>query len=110
VLIPGADWGKNLNAFNDILRGGFGTPDEGFVIKWVNADRSRSRLGHEATLAVLVRRLGSCHPSNLTEVQASVDAAQRGEGETIFDWLVDIIRVHGKDGAESEDGVELVLA
>ena len=27
VLIPGAQWGRNLDAFNDILRGGFGTPD-----------------------------------------------------------------------------------
>ncbi len=26
VLVPGASWGRNLNAFNDILRGGFGTP------------------------------------------------------------------------------------
>lgn len=26
VLIPGASWGHNLDAFNDILRGGFGTP------------------------------------------------------------------------------------
>jgi len=28
-LIPGAQWGRNLDAFNDILRGGFGTPEEG---------------------------------------------------------------------------------
>ncbi len=26
VLIPGAKWGRNLDAFNDVLRGGFGTP------------------------------------------------------------------------------------
>ena len=25
--------GRNLDAFNDILRGGFGTPDEGFVLR-----------------------------------------------------------------------------
>ena len=29
VLIPGRQWGRNLDAFNDILRGCFGTPDEG---------------------------------------------------------------------------------
>lgn len=45
VLIPGAWWGRNLDAFNDILRGGFGTPDEGFVLRWRNADLSRERLG-----------------------------------------------------------------
>ena len=26
VLIPGVSWGRNLDAFNDILHGGFGTP------------------------------------------------------------------------------------
>jgi len=31
VLIPGESWGRNLDAFNDILRGGFGTPDEGSI-------------------------------------------------------------------------------
>jgi hypothetical protein len=30
-LIPGATWGRNLGAFNDILRGGFGMPEEGLV-------------------------------------------------------------------------------
>ena len=34
VLIPNHDWGRNLDAFDDILRGGFGTPDEGFTLKW----------------------------------------------------------------------------
>jgi RNAse (barnase) inhibitor barstar len=30
-------WSGNLDAFNDILRGGFGTPDGGFVFRWVNS-------------------------------------------------------------------------
>ena len=33
VLIPGSEWGRNLDAFNDILRGGFGTPEGGFTIR-----------------------------------------------------------------------------
>ena len=28
-LVPGASWGRNLDAFSDILSGGFGTPDGG---------------------------------------------------------------------------------
>jgi hypothetical protein len=32
VLLPGRRWGHNLDAFNDILRGGFGTPSGGLVI------------------------------------------------------------------------------
>jgi RNAse (barnase) inhibitor barstar len=44
VLIHGATWGRNLNAFNDILRGGFGTPEGGFILRWLNSDLSRDRL------------------------------------------------------------------
>ena len=45
VLIPGAAWGRNLDAFNDILRGGFGTPPGGFEIRWVNHELSKDLLG-----------------------------------------------------------------
>jgi RNAse (barnase) inhibitor barstar len=44
-LIPGSPWGRNLDAFNDVLRGGFGTPDGGFVLRWRNSARSRDALG-----------------------------------------------------------------
>jgi RNAse (barnase) inhibitor barstar len=45
VLIPSSAWGRNLDAFNDILRGGFGTPEEGFALIWRDADISRKNLG-----------------------------------------------------------------
>lgn len=45
ILIPRRSWGRNLNAFNDILRGGFGTPTEGFVLVWKHSELSRQRLG-----------------------------------------------------------------
>ena len=35
-LIPGDSWGRNLDAFNDVLRGGFGTPPEEFTLVWRN--------------------------------------------------------------------------
>jgi RNAse (barnase) inhibitor barstar len=38
-------WNGNLDAFNDILRGGFGTPEEGFIIEWRNHDKSKRELG-----------------------------------------------------------------
>ena len=31
MLIPEVEWGHNLDALNDILRGGFGTSKHGFV-------------------------------------------------------------------------------
>jgi RNAse (barnase) inhibitor barstar len=44
-VIPGASWARNLDAFNDILRGGFGTPEEGFILEWRNSALSKTRLG-----------------------------------------------------------------
>jgi RNAse (barnase) inhibitor barstar len=56
-LIPDAIWGKNLDAFNDILRGGFGTPQDGFVLCWLNSNASKEQLGFAETGRQLRRRL-----------------------------------------------------
>ncbi len=40
---------------------------------------------------------------NLEIVKAELSNARQGEGNTVFDWLIDIIRDH-------EDNVRLVLA
>jgi RNAse (barnase) inhibitor barstar len=109
VLIPGAWWGRNLDAFNDILRGGFGTPDGGFTLRWLNHDVSRQRLGYAETVRQLELRLQRCHPSNRESVAAELAQAQAHTGPTVFDWLIEIIRIHGPGGEEAEDGVDLVL-
>ncbi|QDU23231.1 Barstar (barnase inhibitor) [Urbifossiella limnaea] len=109
ILIPGAEWGHNLDAFNDILRGGFGTPDGGFVLRWANSAVSRERLGYPDTVRQLERRLTRCHPTNRDLVGADLERARHSVGPTVFDWLVEIVEVHGAGGGEEEDGVELVL-
>lgn len=60
AVIPGKTWGQNLDAFNDILRGGFGTPDEGFILRWVRSDRAREHLGDRLfdTIVEIVREHG----------------------------------------------------
>lgn len=103
-------WHGNLDGFNDLLRGGFGTPDGGFVLRWVRANRSRTSLGYAATVRRLEQLLATCHPSNATHVRDRLQTAQRGEGPTLFDEIVETIRIHGPYGDEAEDGVELVLA
>jgi len=109
VLIPGAVWGRNLDAFNDILRGGFGTPEGGFVLRWQNSQISRQRLGYRETVRQLELRLRRCHPSNRESVQADLDSARREMGPTAFDWPVEIIADHGAEGTQAEDAVELQL-
>ncbi|TLD69672.1 barstar family protein [Phragmitibacter flavus] len=51
-------WGHNLDAFNDILRGGFGTPEEGFVIKWTHSELSKVKLGKDFDRLIEIIR---CH-------------------------------------------------
>lgn len=109
VVIPGVFWGHNLDAFNDILRGGFGTPDEGFQLVWKNSELSRQRMGYQETVRQLELRLARCHPSNREDVRQQLELAARQQGATVFDWVVEIIAVHGHGGAEWEDNVELIL-
>ncbi len=109
VLIPDSYWGSNLDAFNDILRGKFGTPEEGFVIKWIHSNKSRECLGYPETIKQLRKRLIRCHPSNRKSVAADLLQAESNKGPTVFDWLVEIIQDHCIGGREEEDGVELIL-
>ena len=109
ILIPGADWGKNLDAFNDILRGGFGTPEEGYIIRWLNSEKSKNYLGYPETVRQLQKGFKRCHPSNRAYVAEQLNDAERNQGSTVFEWLVEIIKVHCPDGEEAEDGVELLL-
>jgi RNAse (barnase) inhibitor barstar len=108
-LIPGVFWGRNLDAFNDILRGGFGTPEGGFVLVWKNHALSRERLGYDETVRRLRLTLGRCHPQNRPHIEAELTAAERREGLTVFDLIVRIINSHGIGGEEAEHEVELVL-
>jgi len=102
-------WGKNLDAFNDVLRGGFGTPDEGFILRWHNHEISKHRLGYEETVRQLQMRLGRCHPTNRDHVAKELDAALRHEGPTVFDWLVEIISAYCPGGDEQENNIQLIL-
>ena len=102
-------WGHNLDAFNDVLRGGFGTPDGGFVLRWKRHDVSRERLGYPETVRQLEFRLKRCHPDNREAVGRDLANAQQGRGPTVFDWLIEIIHDHGAGGSEEVDGVELKL-
>ena len=47
--------GHNFDAFNDLLRGGFGVHEtsEPIVIKWLNYTKSKDELGLETTLTLI---------------------------------------------------------
>ncbi|MFE5582856.1 barstar family protein [Kitasatospora sp. NPDC056531] len=92
-------FGRNLDAFADCLRGGFGTPEDGdYAIEWRDHEVSRRNLGYPETVRQLELRLTRCHPANREHVSAELAAARAGEGPTVFDWLVRIIEEEHPDG------------
>ena len=109
VLVPGASWERNLDAFNVILRGGFGTPEGGFEIRWKNHAMSRSRLGHLETARQVRQMLRRSHRSHRARLLGRLLLAYLRLGPTIFDELEEIIRAHGAGGREASDGVRLLL-
>lgn len=96
VLMPGASWGRNLDAFNDILRGGFGTPEGGFILVWENAKKSKKDLGYKETLKWLKDGLDKIDTSNLSVRKKKIALMEIDQGETLFMILVDIILNHSE--------------
>jgi RNAse (barnase) inhibitor barstar len=109
-LLHDYEWHGNLDAFNDILRGGFGTPEGGWTLRWVNSERSRSAVSYGATVRRPQALLLTCHPANRSAIQQGLEQASRQAGPTLFDEIVEIIRAHGPGGDEAEDEVALDLA
>ena len=85
-------WGRNLDALNDVLSGGFGTPDDGFVLRWVNHWISCERLGYAETIRQLELKRLQCHSTAIPIVEEELQQARMGNGSTVFDWLVEIMR------------------
>jgi hypothetical protein len=103
------EWKGSLDAFNDLLRGGFGTPDGPWVLRWCSVARSREALGWTATKLWLTDRVAGCHPSNVDHFRARLAEAERRRGDTLFDEILAILRDHGAGGGEAEDGIVLWL-
>lgn len=85
-------FGRNLDAFADCLRGGYGTPEDGdYLIEWRDHDVSRRSLGYPETVRRLEQRLAHAHPANRPRIAAELAEARAGRGPTVYDWLVRII-------------------
>ncbi|MGV3622928.1 MAG: barstar family protein [Archangium sp.] len=86
-LFDGDFFGRNLDAFADLLEEG--------PVQWTHAARSREQLGHAETARWLEDHLPKVHPSNREAWEFRLAAARRGEGETLFDALTDVMRERG---------------
>lgn len=85
-------FGRNLDAFNDILRGGFGKfDDEPIKIIWKNSKKSKKDLGFAQTIKYLEAKLEKCHPLSRDSVRNDLENAQRNKGKTLFQLITEII-------------------
>jgi RNAse (barnase) inhibitor barstar len=97
-LTSGLNWkiGRNLDAFDDVLDGGFGMHDYGedSELIWMNSERSKLKLGYEETVKYYQNILGKCHPTAKREVRGKLELAKNKVGETLFEMIVEIIKEH----------------
>lgn len=105
VLTKDLTWktGHNLDAFNDLLNGGFGVHEYGepITIIWKNSDKSKIDLGYSATVKHYRNMLKRCDPSNVQSVRELLKDAENQKGDTLFDIIIEIIKGH--------DEIELIL-
>jgi RNAse (barnase) inhibitor barstar len=96
VLLLDSVWGRNLDAFNDVLGGGFGTPEGGYELVWSHHELSKERLGHAETIRLCEKALadGTTHPSGRRHIEHELRLARAGLGPTTFDELVSLILEH----------------
>ena len=88
--------GRNLDAYNDVLRGGFGVYEYGEQIRlvWKNSIKSRKDLGYPETIRFKEEVLLSCHPSNKLDVRSEIQSLKENRGETLFEIITSITRSH----------------
>lgn len=93
VLSRKYKWHGNLDAFNDILFGGFGDieSEERFTIIWRNSAKSKVDLGYSETIVKLNEKLKHCHQSNKKKVIEEIKDAKLNKGPTIFVLIEEII-------------------
>ncbi|OES45995.1 hypothetical protein BA724_16650 [Domibacillus iocasae] len=94
VILSGKyEWNESLDAFNDILCGGFGDIEFGeeYTIIWRNSVKSKRDLGYRENFIKLNEILKNCHPTNKESVIQEIRDAKMNKGSTIFDWIEEII-------------------
>lgn len=98
VFMVGESWqiGQSLDAFNDLLFGGYGALQgaESVDLVWHHLDHSRKALGYQTTRAYYLDKLRPESPYNKQWFAEKLVALESGHGETYFDIIMSIIAEH----------------
>ena len=88
--------GQSLDAFNDLLYGGFGAikSREPIELIWSNSEESRQALGYEVTKAYYDEKLKPDSPFDKKMFREKLAALENGNGETYFEIILSVIADH----------------
>lgn len=91
------DWKVGtLDGFNDILYGGFGVfeNNEEIEIIWKESQKSKEDLGFDATKEFYENKIKQEKPFNINLIHEKLDELTDGNGQTLFEILIEIIESH----------------
>jgi RNAse (barnase) inhibitor barstar len=91
-LLSYKGWGKNLDALDDLFAGGFGLPEEAFVLKWHNSSKSKEKLGVEETLKWRQSHLDRDKGVATKETLGEIENLKQGKGKTLFELILEILK------------------
>ncbi|MBD1426038.1 barstar family protein [Sphingobacterium arenae] len=97
-LMQDEDWqlGENLDAFDDLLYGGYSKwkDYDQLEIIWTDIAVSERGLGRETTKTYYESKLGENSPYNQDLAREKIKRLEAGKGQTYFDILMEIIESH----------------
>ncbi|WP_185212070.1 barstar family protein [Sphingobacterium mizutaii] len=87
---------ESLDAFDDLLYGGFGAirEKEEITLIWENFEANREALGTEFTINYYQEKLEHPDDFDSSVIQKRLDALREGNGQTYFEILQEIIAEH----------------
>lgn len=98
VFMANEAWqlGNSLDAFNDLLYGGFGAllGQDTVQLVWLDMEKSKAALGYDVTRQYYLNKITQPEHFNVAFFQRQLDALENGNGQTYFDILLEIIADH----------------
>lgn len=97
-FMQGEDWqlGESLDAFDDLLYGGFGAikGDEPINLVWKNFENNREVLGFDLTLNFYENKLKQPQIFNKKIIEEKIQKLKNTGRDTYFDIILEIIASH----------------
>jgi RNAse (barnase) inhibitor barstar len=98
VFMQNEDWelGESLDAFNDLLFGGFGLLKDlpHIQLIWNNADLSSQALDYDTTKVYYLKKIEPGSPYNRIHFEQKLSELEAGNGQTYFQIILEIISDH----------------